>query len=332
MIRYMYGTDAHAKGTSPRTRTDDFTDTVKRKIDEYLRIGRERDVDFYLFGGDLFDSPYATPQFVHDIGSLLQEGLEGKPFFYVLGNHDMSGYNPATIRQTAYGVLLRFLPNAVELTSEPKPYVFNGEKIYLSGVHSYTMLDRDIEQEDGTTLHRSRDYVREKLDAPSIHVVHGYLSPTAILDDIPHTVIEDMRHTGATVTLTGHEHTGFAIKPTDGGVVYNPGAMSRVFASKKEMNRMPKIVYGEIDGFEPKLHPLVLESAVKGETVFDVEAINARNRQKAILEQSQHDLKETLASVDIQHVSVEAMLEGLRATTDPDVFEESRRRILNRQT
>lgn len=329
MIRFMYGTDPHAKGTNPGTRTDDFTDTVKRKLTEYLRIGRERDVDFYLFGGDLFDSPYATPQFVIDIGELLEEGLDGKPFFYVLGNHDMSGYNPATIRQTAYGVILRFLPNAIELTKEPVRYEFRGEAVYLSGVHSYARLDRDIETEDGL-LPRARDYVREKQDAPSIHVVHGYLSPTPVLEDIPHTLIDEMKHTGTTITLTGHEHTGFSVKQTDGGVVYNPGAMSRVFASRKEMNRMPKIVYGELDGFDPTLEPLVLATALSGEAVFDVESINARNRQKAILQQSEQDLKRTLANLDIEHVSVAAMLDGLRASTEPDVFEEARRRILNK--
>lgn len=327
MIRYMYGTDPHAKGTSPRTRTDDYPNTVKRKLEEYLRVGQERDVDFYLFGGDLFDSPYATPQFVHDIGAILQQGLGGKPFFYVLGNHDMSGYNPDTIRQTAYGLLLRFLPNAIELTREPKAYTFNGETVYLSGVHSYTMLDRDLETEDG---HRSRDYVLGKLDHPSIHVVHGYLSPTPVLEDIPHTVIKDMAHTEATVTLTGHEHTGFPVTKTNGGLVYNPGAMSRVFASRKEMERMPKIVYGEIEGGVPRLEPIPLASAVKGEAVFDVDAIHTRNRQRAILEQSQQDLKATLATLDIKHVNVSSILEGLRETTDKDVFTESKKRILNK--
>lgn len=325
MIRLMYGTDPHAKGTNPGTRTDDFTATVKEKLKEWLRLGRERDVDFFLFGGDLFDSPYATPQFVHDIGSLLQEGLDGRPFFYVLGNHDMSGYNPATVRQTAYGVLLRFLPNAVELTPEPKRYDFPGGSLYLSGVHAYTMLDRDKETEGD----RVRDYVRDKMDLPSIHVVHGYLSPTPILEDIPHTVVADMAHTGTTVTLTGHEHTGFSPKKTEGGLVYNPGAMSRVFASRVEMNRTPHVAYIELDGHEPHIEPIRLESALPGATVFDIEAIDARNRQRAILEQSQDDLRKTLASLDIRHVSVTAMLEGLRATTDPDVFEEARRRIVN---
>lgn len=333
MIKWAYMTDPHAKGVKPSTRTDDFPETIKQKMREFFEAGHEVGVDFFIQGGDLFDSPYTTPQFVNELGELIEEGLRGKPLFYVLGNHDIVAYSPRSIRSTAYGVMLNFLSNAIELEPTPKRYEFNGQAIYLSGVHSYSQLDRTITVDD-VELHRSRDYVVEDvLDAPSIHVVHGYLSPKPILDDIPHTVISEMEHTKATFTLTGHEHTGFAPRETAGGLVYNPGAAGRVFASRVEMNRMPRYAImtcePDVAGYDPTITPHIFPSAVRGELVFDVEAIDERNRHKAVLQSVKGSLAVALEATDIKQLSLKDMLDKLKDETDPVIFEEARKRILN---
>lgn len=333
MIKWGFMTDPHAKGVKPSTRTDDFSETIKQKLREFFRAGHAAGVDFFINGGDLFDSPYTTPSFVIEIGQLIEEELKGKPFFYVLGNHDLIGYSPKTVSTTAYGVMLTFLSNAIALEPTPTRYEFNGQAIYLSGVHSYSQLDRTIVVDD-VELHRSRDYVIDDvLDAPSIHVVHGYLSPKPILDDIPHTVVAEMAHTKATFTLTGHEHTGFAPIETAHGLIYNPGATGRVFASRVEMNRMPRFAIcacdPDVPGYAPTIQPEIYPCAVRGELVFDVEAIDARNKHRAVLQAVKGNLSTALQSTDIKQLSLKDMLDKMKDQTDPVIFDEARDRILN---
>lgn len=330
MIAFEFMTDPHAKGVNPPTRIDNYPETIKRKLTEFLRIGQERNVDFFICGGDLIDSPYTSPGFINDIGEILEKGLGDKPFFYVLGNHDIHSYNPSTITHTSFGTLLRFMKNAIHLTHEPKRYEFNGEAIYLSGADSTVRLDRNFENEDGTITPRSNAYVVRELDAPSIHVVHGYLTEKPILESILHTPIDEMRHTHATITFTGHEHEGFGIIQGDHGLICNPGATARVFASRSEMRRTPKHVYGTIENGVPHLELIPYECALKGSEVFDLEAIEAKERAKELILSSAVNMEQLMENISlVQHVQVEDILNLLKEDTPVDVFKEASRRIKN---
>ena len=338
MIKFANMTDPHFKGIRPRSRIDDYPATGKKKIAEFIETGHAHDVDFFVVGGDFFDSPYATPQYVIEIGEYVEKLLRGKPMFTVLGNHDIIGYAPHTINSTAYGVFLRFVKNVILLEPTPRRYEFPGGAVYLSGIHAYAQLDRTLEQ-NGIELHRSRDYVIEDvLDGPSVHVVHGFLSPKPILEEIPHTLISEMAHTKATVTLTGHDHTGFAPVKTAGGLAYNPGAATRTQATEVEMRRTPEFAIITLDldvpGYDPQIERIPFVSALPGDQVFDMERIQEENMQRALLASIQGNLSTALShpSVDITSLTLADIFERLVTDTTPDVYNEAKQRIFGNHT
>lgn len=330
MISYLYFTDPHAKGKSPSTRTDDFPETILKKIEKGFEIGHENNVDFFMCGGDFLDSAYVSPKFVRKLGRLIKRCLRGKLLFFVWGNHDIIAWNPKTAEDTAFGLFEEFFDGMIELTPEPKKYTFNGEDIYLSGVHAYANLDRHILDDEGNIIeHRSRDYVIEgDYDAPVVHTVHGYLSPKPILEDIPHTVIEEMKHTKATITQTGHEHTGFSPIQLPYGKVVNPGALGRVFASHTEMNRMPQYTLNKVYGIgDAEIELIQCPIALKGDLVMDRTALDEKKARQEILLQAKTNMNEALKDINIQAVELHVIMQRFKGKIEDDVYSEAKRRL-----
>lgn len=329
MIKFLYMTDPHIKGRSPSTRTDDFPSTIESKIKDFFAYGHEQNVDFFMCGGDFMDSPYASTRYAQRIGRMFKEGLKGKKLYFVWGNHDVVAWNPKTIDDTAFGLFQAFAEEMVLLEREPLEVTYNGQTIELSGISSYAQLDRDVLNEDESiSLHRERDYIIEETKYPRVHVVHGYLSPKPILDDIPHTVIEEIMSTNAVITLTGHEHTGFPIMQLPNGLVYNPGALGRVFASHTEMNRMPKYALCTIhDDGKPEIEPVICRVAQEGSTVMDRTALDEKKKQERILSETKGNIKEVLSRINISQVDLRTILMRFEEDVKPAVYDETKRRL-----
>lgn len=327
MIRFLYMTDPHMKGISPSTRTDDFPSTIELKIRDFFNYGHEQHVDFFVCGGDFMDSPYASQRYVQRIGKMFEEELRGKELFFVWGNHDMSAWNPNTIADTSFGLFETFSDGFTLLERDPTYRTYNGQRIALTGISSYARLDRDVEEDD-KVYPRSRDYVTEDIGVPHIHVVHGYLSPTPILDDIPHTVISEMAHTHAAITLTGHEHTGFPIKEIDHGLVYNPGALGRVFASHTEMNRTPKYALCSIDvNGKPSIEPITCRVAKDGKDVMDRTALDEKKLRTEMLMSAQGGIREVLSQINIEKIDLRTIIQRFEGEVKPLVYQEAKRRL-----
>lgn len=322
-------TDPHLKGKSPSTRVDDFTSTMELKLKDFFAFGHEQNVDFFACGGDFVDSPYTSSRFAKRVGQLLKSELKGKEMFFSWGNHDMIAWNPNTISDTSFGLFEAFADEMTMLSKQPIHRTYNGQTISLTGINSYAKLDRHLVDEEGNILeHRSRDYVIEETDTPRIHIVHGYLSPKPILEDIPHTVIEEMRHTKATITLTGHEHTGFPVTQLDHGLVYNPGALGRVFASHTEMNRMPKYALCTIaDDGTPTIEPIQCRVAKDGKEVMDRTALDEKKKREQILLETKGNIREVLSKINIGSIDLDTIILRFKDDVSKDVYEEAKRRL-----
>lgn len=330
MIKFMYMTDPHTKGKSPSTRTDDYPSTIEAKIINWFQMGHELGVDFFMCGGDFFDSPFTSSEYVTKIGKMFERELKGKQLYGIWGNHDIQGYNPKTVSKTPIGVFQAFSPYFTILTREPTIIEKDGQKIGLTGVSSYSQLDKHILDDAGNIVeHRSRDWVvTEDYSFPIVHVVHGFLSPKPMLDTIPHTLIEEMIHTKAAITLGAHEHGGFPVTKTRYGWVYNPGALGRVFASHAEMNRMPMYALCTIhDDGTPEIQPIQCPIAKLGHEVMDRTKLDEKRAQEALLEQAKGDIREIIRNIDIRKLNLRDIVYSFKDTTKPAVFAEVERRL-----
>lgn len=50
-MRILYFTDTHIRGTNPKSRKDNFPDTLREKLEELVRVSQECKVDYVFFGG-----------------------------------------------------------------------------------------------------------------------------------------------------------------------------------------------------------------------------------------------------------------------------------------
>lgn len=259
-MRLLYMTDTHIRGTSPRSRMDDYPQTLKKKLMEIQKIIHHQQVDIVLHGGDVFDRPNLSPAVVRDFVQLFQEFEV--PIYAVAGNHDMYGHNPATLNRTMLGLLDTL--GIIHLLNEGDriPIEKEGYKVQLSGQAFHYDLDkRDIDLDYYVTNDTEADYC--------IHMVHGMLVDRNLPEGVAYTSLEQLDPSRmADILLTGHYHAGFPIQRQSGKYMINPGALARVNNHSSEMNRMPQVVLIDLKE-DIEIQLLTLSSAKAGESVLD---------------------------------------------------------------
>ena len=102
-MKFLFFTDSHIRGTTPKNRKDNFYETLKTKLLEITNISKKLDVDYILHGGDWFDRPDISPSIVREFAIIIK--TFEKPIYTIAGNHDIYGHNPDTIGRTMLGLL-----------------------------------------------------------------------------------------------------------------------------------------------------------------------------------------------------------------------------------
>lgn len=258
-MRLLYLTDTHIRGTSPRSRTDDFQETIRQKLKEVIEIADREQVDFVLHGGDIFDRPNLSPAVVREFARLFRHFRV--PIYAIAGNHDIYGHNPSTIDRTMLGLLDAF--GTLELLRE-------GEKVRLEKDGLVVQLSGQPFHYDLDKRDPALDYVvKNEIGAKyCIHMVHGMLVDRALPDGVAYTMVDQVWSDSVDILLTGHYHAGFPVQHRNGRYMVNPGALARINNHPSEINRMPQVVLIDLgEGIHIRLIPL--KCAAKGETVLD---------------------------------------------------------------
>lgn len=301
-MRLLYFGDKHERVTSPESRLDDFRETQRRKTQEIIEIGKRYGVKGFLQPGDFFDSPNPPLDFMAEVmeqwtgcnlfdvisqmvaGAITQEeALQAVknyiPIIGVAGNHELFGGNLKTLPKTAIGIMNKL--GLIRFATKDNPYFFyteDGLKVAITGTHYHI----DIDHPD----HIDDYIVDEKLGDYHIHIVHGMLSDKNMGKHIRHTLVDQIRHTKADLTISGHDHIGFPLVELDGKYFINPGAPVRMSNDLKEISRIPQVLLIDItkaNGLRLKLIPL--QSAQKGELVLSRRKIIERKRREERLEE-----------------------------------------------
>lgn len=263
-MRLLYFTDTHIRGSNPKSRKDNYIETLKEKFKEIVQTVHDEKIDYVLFGGDLFDRPDLSLSIINDFILYLKE--LPLPIYSVLGNHDIFGQNPSTVTRTVLGILdtlgIFRIINPNELIYLEK----DGIKVQLSGSHYYYNIDISSEKEGYIVKKKENcDY--------AIHLVHGMLLDRPFIKGIPHTLIDEIADkTYADITLCGHYHTGFGIKKINNKYFINIGSISRVSNTLSEIERIPSYLIIDIDN-ELNFNIKNLKCAKPGEDVLDKELI-----------------------------------------------------------
>ncbi|MBA4542242.1 MULTISPECIES: metallophosphoesterase [Thermoactinomyces] len=315
-MRILYMTDTHIRGTSPRSRTDQFEQTIRLKLEEVIQIAEREQVDFILHGGDVFDRPNLSPAVVREFARLFRQFPA--PVYAIAGNHDIYGHNPATTPRTMLGLLDAF--GVIRLISgdEKVKLEKDGLVIQLSGQPFHYDLDKRDPKADY--------HVQNEMEADyCIHMVHGMLVDRALPDGVPHTMIHDAWSDDVDILLTGHYHAGFPVQHRDGKYIVNPGALARINNHPSEIRRMPQVVLLEL-GRDVDVRFIPLTCAKRGDEVLDRSYLEkAAYRQ----EQLTSFVQQVRSAADFQAIDVLDIIDEISRMNDveDEVKFEAQRRI-----
>jgi len=288
---------------------DNFSETQKAKTREIIEIGKHYKVSAFLQPGDFFDTANPGNDFVaeiagmwgggnaHDLLSRFRSGeintedvlnaiKDYIPLIGVAGNHELYGNNINTLDKTAIGLLNKW--GLMRFATKENPYIFHTEdglKVAITGTHYHLDID--------TPEHIDDYVVDEKLGDFHIHIVHGMLSDKNMGKYIRHTLIDQVAHTKADLTISGHDHIGFPLTEIEGKCFVNTGAIPRLSNDLKEMKRKPKVLLIDISKEKGmQLEEIYLKTAVSGDMVLNRKKIEEKKNKVARLEDYKKAVKD----------------------------------------
>ena len=250
MARFLFYTDLHLSGQSPRHRVDDFPNTLLNKLEETYAIARSQNCDFVVFGGDLFNTHRIYSYDV--INRAMDIICDGDIDTYsVVGQHDLNGYNKNTFKTSA----LAFV------TARCGRFHILWEPVAVNGVHLCPSHVWD-------TLEDSSDWGMRS-DCYNVLVAHHLLTnKKAMFDVVNTTEYVKTCECPYDLVLSGDLHDGYETHETEGVWFCNPGSLAR--RATNDAHRHPQVAVIETVG--PGLPPAIdihrLECAESGDIVF----------------------------------------------------------------
>lgn len=261
-MKFLYVGDIHERKNPPKSRIDDWQAALQMKANEIWNYANQYDVSAILQGGDFLDKPMIDDEYLSTVinrwssintsdllrkiamkeiseKEVLDTLQKGKPILGVVGNHDEFGNSMKSFEKSSLALLSKM--GLINLLSKKNPMVFtdsDGTTISITGSDYDLEMDCDASHDPYILDRKNADF--------DIHIVHGMLTDKDLGKLIIHTRVDEIKDTKADLTISGHDHIGFAPIEIDGKLFVNPGAIVRTRNDTAEMKRTPKIMLIEI--------------------------------------------------------------------------------------
>jgi DNA repair exonuclease SbcCD nuclease subunit/tetratricopeptide (TPR) repeat protein len=339
-MKFLFATDTHLKGKNPANRIDDFPTAMLTKLSELCAVAKAEGAEAILHGGDLFDVPDVSNRLIGEVGQIIRSC--GVPFYVVPGNHDLYGYNMASLPQTALGVLAK--TGVVHILDRASGgVVFQGPDCWVAvqGQEYYADIDKGI----------NNDYRFDPVPGADhkILIPHSMLLKDPFYPGIPHTLTKDVV-TDADLILVGHYHPGFDDHTIGRTRFINPGSMGRLDATQATIGRPPRYLIITAEAQKPLLVEFrEFKTARPGIEVLDPTMLDLRKKHAQQFEEFKQNIQQasvaqgtnvkdvllSLAQVkglpkDVVDLAQDQLLNAElndKATTDADGFEEKNHHV-----
>ena len=250
--------DTHISDVNPRSRTDNFKETILGKLDQLRILANKLEVDAVLSVGDLYNLKNPSKN-SHDLNRELIELFKKFkcPVYAIPGNHDLTADDLDTI--TAQPISVLFASGAVKnLTHE---IIEKKElKVSLIGIPFIKHFDP------------KRIKIPPKGDAAAqICVMHVYAGPTAgNLFKERLFGYDELSVLGSDVYVIGHYHEDQGIEWIDKKCFINLGSISRGSLTEERADHKPKFGFIKINenGITAESIPVGIKPP---EEVFDLQ-------------------------------------------------------------
>lgn len=250
--KFLFYTDIHFAGETPRNRKDDFPQTLLQKQREIYEIARNEKCDFIAFGGDYFNfhRVYSFPILADTMD--IVDGVD-IPTYMVIGEHDLYGHNMDSFPNSTLAFMARRCRN-IRILREP---VKATSDVWLYPKHETDRVDvmASFEKHD---------------DCCDICLCHELLTSQKVgVFECFNTT--DIGPTGFDLVLSGDLHSGYPIHEANGTIFCNPGSIAR--RTIADADRMPQVAIVTVDN--PLSKPVVelckLKCGKPGSEVFELE-------------------------------------------------------------
>lgn len=283
-MRLVAFNDAHIRGSTPRSRIDDYPEAIWSKFQQLTTFISTHKIAAVLNGGDLFDTPDPSTGVVNRYLKLFKSW--DIPIYSVIGSHDKFGYNDKTVARTALGTL--WAAGVCSIVSGCKQI---GETCSIAGVsHSYSLDENP-----------KTDYFRKKTTEDGdyfIQICHGMITEGPFFGK--YTVYSQIQ-TEADLVICGHYHPGFGPYEVSGSTIINIGAMGRTENIVRAYP--PGFLYidtaipsWDFIPFDTEKNPFVTKTAIDSTTLVDIEKFIEMLRQK-VGDFEKTDIKELIISI-----------------------------------
>jgi len=307
MIRFITRTDVHISDHTPKSRTDDWTETVVGKLREVGRIAHQTKATAVLDNGDFFDVKAPTRN-SHSLTREVADLHNEYPcsVYANVGNHDCTRQDYRYLPQQPLGVL--FATGVFKRCYDEHEHVFmddDGLTVRVVGI-PFHGVKYDLERfkiEKG-----KEDYL--------LVMAHVLASPTGGSmfgneDVIRYTDLLDLAP-DVDVWLFGHWHKDQGItEVADGKWIINIGSLTRGSLAWDDVERIPGvgIVTFTREGIEIEKRDLSIRPHAE---VFDIDGRVREESRAATMDYFVDSIAKTLAETDTS----ESLLDKVDAMKD----------------
>ena len=310
-------------GASPINRIDDYPQAILNKIDSIFELGAEHNIDFILFGGDMFESYNASTSVIRRT----LEWFKGRdiPMISILGNHDLHGHTLNTFHRSAVSIL--DVADFVEIIDV-------SEKYGVRGLHYYTGLEEDMTKGNKTPSEKMQEVLAGD---ETIWAAHAMISTEELKFISRNILVENIQVAPHTkLVLSGDYHAGFPITKRDDGVIFaNPGSLSRRNVAKENLIRDVQVALVEYEpyDFDGDIEiEYIKVKAQPAEEVFDLAAIQDKKDVKVGTLSYIEKLKNLEMSDTIDDLESEISKFAGEAGLDNEILDEILSRLYDLQT
>ena len=288
-VTLVWRTDVHLSDHTPRSRTDNWTETVLRKLASVGNIARDVNAHAVIDGGDFFDIK-APGRNSH---ALIQRVMAVHrdypcPVYANVGNHDCVYGDYSYLPQQPLGVLYEAGTFRRLYDEHEAVFTLPGIKVRVVGV-PYHGVKYDLDR-----LARIKRGDEDHL----VVVCHLLASPTQSTmfdaeDVIRYDVLDN--YPDVDVWAFGHWHKDQGIERTPGGkTVVNIGSLTRGALSQDSLDRVPSVAVMRFDRDGFTIEKLSVPHAPASD-VFDLVKRDAEQIQQTMIEEFVDHLSQTFA-------------------------------------
>jgi Icc-related predicted phosphoesterase len=293
--------DIHISDVNPRSRKDNFKETILGKLDQIRSIAGDLKADAVLLTGDLFNIKIPIKN-SHDLNRELIETFKRFkcPVYAIPGNHDLTADDLDTLPEQPISVL--FASGALKNLNHE---IINkkGFKVSLVGIPFTKKLDLE-------TLK-----IPPKEDvAAQVCLMHIYASPQGgkLFKERLYGY-DELSVLSPDIFVLGHYHEDQGVQWLDNRCFINLGSISRGTLTEEHLDHKPKIGFIKITGDEKVIITAdsILLDIKPAEEVFDIKKRNDEKKEGLDIQKFVEHLITEATAADTKKLTVEDHLKTM---------------------